>query len=107
LLGIAHPRHRGSVSPVRQCGGLPFRDRYERTKVATVVAVRVTVGWLIHRELEAAGLAAGSQESNRRARYWSPTTPSAPRCSCWSRGRVPLGALLSELLAADSHAPIH
>jgi hypothetical protein len=47
--------------------------------VATVVAVRVTVGWLIHRELEAAGLAAGSQEGNGRARYWSPAiaTPDA------------------------------
>ena len=27
-------------------------------------------------ELEAAGLAAGSQERNGRARYWSPTTPN-------------------------------
>jgi Fe2+ or Zn2+ uptake regulation protein len=26
-------------------------------------------------ELEAAGLAAGSEEGNGRARYWSPTTP--------------------------------
>jgi hypothetical protein len=143
-------------------------------------------------ELEAAGLAAGSQEGNGRARYWSPTTPTrmatapatvnramvgrghgmtrlanvldrglaepahgtsqvalvrlvvtdlrtaprknvltsaahhhenqaaslrcctrgrrdgrAPRRSNWSRGRVPLGALISELLAAQSHAPLH
>jgi hypothetical protein len=31
----------------------------------------------------------------------------APRCRSWSRGRVPVGALLSELLAAESHSPIH
>jgi hypothetical protein len=28
-------------------------------------------------ELEAAGLAAGSEEGNGRARYWSPATPDA------------------------------
>jgi hypothetical protein len=27
-------------------------------------------------ELEAAGLASGSEEGNGRARYWSPTTPN-------------------------------
>jgi hypothetical protein len=29
------------------------------------------------------------------------------RCCRWSRGRVPVGALRSELLAADGHSPIH
>jgi len=31
----------------------------------------------------------------------------APRCRSWSRGRVLLGALQSELLAAESHSPVH
>ncbi|HTE70146.1 MAG TPA: hypothetical protein VK942_15530 [Actinomycetes bacterium] len=31
----------------------------------------------------------------------------APGCSRWRRGRVPVGALLCELSAAERHAPLH
>jgi hypothetical protein len=56
------------MQTVKQCGdrlaqaGHPLKPRTIQTALG---------------ELEAAGLAAGSEEGNGRARYWSPATPDA------------------------------
>jgi hypothetical protein len=68
-------------------------------------------------ELEAAGLAAGSQEGNGRARYWSPTTPpirmpTAPatvnRAMVGERAwHDPPGNVLDRGLAEPAHGTSH
>ena len=65
-------------------------ERHQRRNVVTSAAP--------HRESQAASL--GCWTSGRG-------DGRGPRCSRWSRGRVPVGALLRELLAAEGHAPIH
>jgi hypothetical protein len=48
----------------------------QRPEVAGVAAVLPASAQTALGELEAGGLAAGSEEGNGRASYWSPTTPS-------------------------------
>jgi AAA domain len=65
---LAALRAGGELQTVKQLGdrlaqaGRPLKPRTIQTALG---------------ELEAAGLAAGSEEGNGRARYWSPTTPDA------------------------------
>jgi hypothetical protein len=65
-VGSDRPAHWRDLQTVKQLGdrlaqaGHPLKPRTIQTAPG---------------ELEAAGLAAGSEEGNGRARYWSPTSP--------------------------------
>jgi hypothetical protein len=69
-VGASRLEGRGELQTVKQLGdrlaqaGHPLKPRTIQTALG---------------ELETAGLAAGSEEGNGRARYWSPATPN-PEC---------------------------
>lgn len=69
---VAPPDRRavGVVEPADAATAGPLQVQLGRA-LAHQTTIQTTLG-----ELDAAGLAAGSEEGNGRARYWSPTTPN-------------------------------
>jgi hypothetical protein len=70
--------------------GTPLRPAHSRCSSVGRSHTRTTIQTTLG-ELEAAGLAAGSEEGNGRARYWSPTTPNPDADSAGTVKRAMVG----------------